>query len=315
MTSQSIVIFAFYKFVTLEKHSKLKRPLLEFCKHNNIKGTVLLAKEGLNGTVSGPREGIDALKQYFLDNQQINGVQGKESYYHEHPFYRMKVKIKEEIVTLHQDGVDPNETVGTYIKPKDWNAIIQDPEVILVDTRNTYEYDVGTFKGALNPETTNFVQFPEYVAEKLNKDKHKKVAMFCTGGIRCEKASSFMLKQGFEEVYHLEGGILKYLEEVDPSESLWEGECFVFDNRVTVNHQLEKGSYDMCHACRHPVSEADKRTDKYIKDVACPHCYDAQSEHNRQRAMERAKQMELAEKRGAKHIGEMEETQPHCSNA
>jgi UPF0176 protein len=215
----------------------------------------------------------------------------------------MKVKIKHEIVTLGKPEADPTKVVGTYVKPQEWNALLADPEVLLLDTRNIYEYDVGTFKNAVNPNTVNFREFPEFVAKNLNPAKHKKVAMFCTGGIRCEKASSFMLQQGFEEVYHLEGGILKYLEEVAPENSVWQGECFVFDNRVTVDHHLAKGTYDMCHACRHPVSESDKQSEKYVQNITCPHCFDQQSPENRARAAERAKQMVLAKNRGYAHLG------------
>lgn len=298
------VVLAFYKFTSLEKPSKLKAPLLELCQKQGIKGTVLLAHEGINGTVAGPRAGIDAFLAFFQNDERFEGMSAKESYEATPPFYRMKIKIKREIVTLGQPDVDPNKRVGTYVKPTDWNALLEDPEVVLVDTRNIYEYEVGTFKNAINPNTVNFREFPEYVAKNLDPAKHKKVAMFCTGGIRCEKASSFMLQQGFEEVYHLEGGILKYLEEVAPESSVWQGECFVFDNRVTVDHHLNKGTYDMCHACRHPVNDADKQSEKYIKDVSCPHCFDQQTEENRMRALERAKQMELAEKRGYSHIGD-----------
>jgi UPF0176 protein len=299
-----IVVLAFYKFTTLEKPSKLKRPILELCQAHGIKGTVLLAHEGINGTIAGPREGIDAFLAFFRADQRFEGMSAKESYEETHPFYRMKVKIKHEIVTLGKPEADPTQVVGTYVKPHDWNALLADPEVILLDTRNIYEYDVGTFKNAVNPNTVNFREFPEFVANNLDPSKHKKVAMFCTGGIRCEKASSYMLQQGFEEVYHLEGGILKYLEEVPPENSVWEGECFVFDNRVTVDHHLAKGHYDMCHACRHPVSEADKQSDHYIEDISCPHCFDKQTEENRARAAERAKQMELAKQRGYVHIGD-----------
>lgn len=298
-----IVVMAFYKFVEIEKHTKLKKPLLEICNENNIKGTILLGREGINGTVSGPRAGIDALINHFESDPRFEGLSRKESFTDEYPFYRMKVKIKQEIVTLHRPEADPRVCVGTYVKPKDWNALIKDPEVLLVDTRNIYEYDVGTFKGAINPLTTNFVEFPEFVEKTFDPSKHKKVAMFCTGGIRCEKASSYMLQAGFENVYHLEGGILQYLEDVPEEESLWVGECFVFDNRVTVNHKLERGSYDMCRACRHPISAEDKQSSHYVEEITCPYCFDKQSEQNRQRAMERAKQMKLAEERGYQHIG------------
>jgi UPF0176 protein len=301
---QSITVLAFYKFTNLDDFHHLRRPLLALCQEQGIKGTVLLAQEGVNGTVAGPQAGIEAFLDFFKQDGRFEGMSAKFSYESTPPFYRMKVKLKKEIVTLGVPEVDPNQVVGTYVKPQDWNALIQDPEVVLVDTRNIYEYEVGTFKNALNPNTVNFREFPEYVSQNLDPKKHKKVAMFCTGGIRCEKASSYMLMQGFEEVYHLEGGILKYLEEMSPEQSLWEGECFVFDNRVTVDHALSKGHYELCHACRHPVSEEDQQSEKYVKDITCPHCYDQQSEINRARAAERAKQMELAGKRGYQHIGD-----------
>lgn len=299
------VVLALYKFTNLDNFHHLRRPLLELCQAHGVKGTILLAQEGINGTVAGPRAGIDALLAFLKADGRFEGLSAKESYDETPPFYRMKVKLKKEIVTLGQPGVDPNKLVGTYVKPKDWNALLADPEVVLLDTRNTYEYDVGTFKNAINPLTTNFREFPEFISKNLDPKKHKKVAMFCTGGIRCEKASSYMLQQGFEEVYHLEGGILKYLEEVPADHSLWEGECFVFDNRVTVDHQLDKGHYEMCHACRHPVSEEDMQSEHYVKDISCPHCFEAQTEENRARAAERAKQMDLAVKRGYQHLGEI----------
>ena len=201
------------------------------------------------------------------------------------------------------DNIDPNEAVGTYVKPQDWNALIADPEVLLIDTRNDYEFGIGTFRGAVDPNTTTFREFPGYVRESLDPAKQKKVAMFCTGGIRCEKASAFMLKEGFEEVYHLEGGVLKYLEEVPEKDSAWEGECFVFDNRVAVNHQLEKGRYDQCYGCRHPITEEDKRSEKYQKGICCPGCFDSLSDDQRERFAERQKQIELAEERGETHVG------------
>lgn len=297
------VIAALYKFVSLPDYEDLREPLLDFCKSKDIKGTLLLAKEGINGTVSGSREAIDALLQYFKNDERLSSIEHKESFDEEQPFYRMKVKLKKEIVTMGVEDIDPNHIVGTYVEPQDWNDLISDPDVILVDTRNYYEYGIGTFSGAVNPETTTFREFPDYVAKNLDKTKHKKVAMFCTGGIRCEKSTAFMKQQGFEEVYHLKGGILKYLEEVPKEKSMWEGECFVFDNRVAVNHDLEKGSYDQCHGCRHPITEEDKASEKYMQGVACPRCYDEQSEDQRARFSERQKQVQLAKERNEMHLG------------
>jgi UPF0176 protein len=201
------------------------------------------------------------------------------------------------------EGIDPNRVVGTYVKPKDWNALISDPEVLLVDTRNNYEISIGTFKNAVDPKTTNFREFPQYVKENLDPKKHKKVAMFCTGGIRCEKSTAYLKEQGFDEVYHLEGGVLKYLEEVPESETMWEGECFVFDNRVSVNHQLQKGQYDQCHGCRLPITEEDKKSEKYMQGVSCHQCHDSLSEEQKQRFLEREKQIRLSLQRGQTHIG------------
>ena len=215
----------------------------------------------------------------------------------------MKVKLKKEIVTMGVEDIDPNKDVGTYVDAADWNALISDPDVILVDTRNHYEFEIGTFKGAIDPKTETFREFPAYAKANLDPQKHKKVAMFCTGGIRCEKSTAYMKQQGFDEVYHLKGGILKYLEDVPKEESLWEGECFVFDNRVAVNHALEKGSYDQCHACRFPITEEDKRSPMYQPGVSCPRCYESRSDKQISRFKERQKQMELARDRDESHIG------------
>lgn len=310
MTDQAVnneqgefVVAAMYHFVTLEDYQDIRDPLKAFCDEHEIKGTLLLAQEGINGTVAGRREAIDALLAYLKKDDRFEKLEHKESFDQVQPFYRMKVKLKKEIVTMGIDGVDPNKEVGTYIKPKDWNKIISDPDVILLDTRNDYEVEVGTFEYAVDPKTKIFREFPEYVRENVDKTKHKKVAMFCTGGIRCEKASSFMKNEGFEEVYHLEGGILKYLEEVPKEESLWKGECFVFDNRVTVDHDLNKGSYELCHACRMPITDEDRASEQFEEGISCPRCFDSLDETTRQRARDRQKQMALAKTRGEEHIG------------
>lgn len=298
-----VVVCALYKFVTLKNFELLRQPLQDAMLANDVKGTLLLAEEGINGTVAGSRQGIDALLSFIKQDPRLADVGTKESYDVEMPFYRTKVKLKKEIVTMGVEGIDPKRVVGTYVKPKDWNALISDPDVLLVDTRNDYEVQIGTFKGALDPKTKTFREFPEYVKNTLNPDQHKKVAMFCTGGIRCEKSTAYLKEQGFDEVYHLEGGILKYLEEVPEQESLWEGECFVFDNRVTVNHQLEKGEFDQCHACRRPITEADKLSEHYRSGVSCHHCIDEISEEQRQRFAQRERQIKLAESRGEQHLG------------
>ena len=298
-----IVVCALYKFVTLENYPALKPPLLKFMLDQQVRGTLLLAKEGINGTVAGSRAAIDALLDYLRSDPRLQTLSYKESYTDTPPFLRSRVKLKREIVTMGVEGIDPRHSVGTYVKPTDWNQLISDPQVLLIDTRNDYEIQVGSFKNAVNPGTESFREFPDYVKQHLDPQKHKKVAMFCTGGIRCEKSTAYLKEQGFEEVYHLEGGILKYLEEVPEQESLWEGECFVFDERVTVNHQLEKGDYDQCHACQLPITDADKQSDKYQRGISCPHCFDKTSADQKARFAEREKQVQLALKRGEAHIG------------
>jgi len=298
-----VVVCAMYKFVTLEDYVDLKQPLLDFMLAHNVRGTLLLAKEGLNGTVAGSRQDIDALLNSLRSDERLAELSYKESFTEEMPFLRTRVKLKKEIVTMGVEGIDPKHVVGTYVKPKDWNALISDPDVVLVDTRNDYEVQVGTFKNALNPDTESFREFPQYVKDNLDPNKNKKVAMYCTGGIRCEKSTAYLKEQGFEEVYHLEGGILKYLEEVPEEETLWEGECFVFDERVTVNHRLEKGNYDQCNACRMPITEDDQLIDHYQHGVSCPHCFDKTTADQKARFTEREKQMKLAELRGEAHIG------------
>jgi UPF0176 protein len=298
-----VVVAALYKFVGLPDYHALREPLLDACLTAGTRGTLLLAPEGINGTIAGSREAIDAVLGYLRSDPRLADLEHKESRDERMPFHRMKVKLKKEIVTMGVAGVDPNARVGTYVRPQDWNALVSDPEVLLIDTRNDYECDIGTFKGAVDPRTVNFREFPDYVRANLDPAIHKKVAMFCTGGIRCEKASAFMLGEGFEEVYHLQGGILKYLEEVPPDESIWEGECFVFDNRVAVNHRLEKGRYDQCHGCRHPITDEDKHSGKYEVGVCCPHCFATLTDDQKLRFRERQKQVELAARRGEPHVG------------
>jgi len=302
-TPTTFVVCALYKFVALPNFEAIRQPLLNVMEQHEVKGTLLLASEGINGTVASSQAGIEALLAW-LDNQPgLDRIVTKLSFDDEMPFYRTKVKLKKEIVTMGVEGIDPRKVVGTYVKPKDWNALISNPDVLLVDTRNDYEVQIGTFEHAVNPVTETFREFPEYVKQNLDPAKHKKVAMFCTGGIRCEKSTAYLKEQGFEEVYHLEGGILKYLEEVQPEESLWKGECFVFDNRVAVNHALEKGQYDQCNACRMPITEAEKNTPAYVQGISCPHCIDKISDEQRQRFIERERQVQLAQQRGEAHIG------------
>jgi len=299
----SVVITALYKFVALEDYRSLKNALDELCERHGLKGTLLLAHEGINGTVAGSVQATQALLDFFKNDARLADIAWKQSYADKVPFFRMKVRLKKEIVTIGLTEVDPRQRVGEYVKPKDWNSLISDPEVLLIDTRNDYEYEVGTFDGAINPNTNNFREFPKYIHTNFDPDKHKKIAMFCTGGIRCEKASSYLLDQGFKEVYHLEGGILKYLEDVDRQDSLWQGECFVFDQRVTVDHDLKPGGFDQCHGCRRPISEKDKQSDKYLQGVSCPKCYDSLSEDQKKRFAMREKQIQLAKQRGEIHMG------------
>ncbi len=298
-----IVVSALYKFARLNNFELLRKPLLKLMEEHQVKGTLLLAKEGINGTIAGDRKGIDTLLAWLRSDPRLADIQTKESYEQDMPFYRSKVKLKKEIVTMGVENIDPKKIVGTYVKPQDWNALISDPNVMLIDTRNDYEVKIGGFKNAINPETETFREFPQYVKDNLNPDKHKKVAMYCTGGIRCEKSTAFLKEQGFEEVFHLQGGVLKYLEEIPAEQSLWQGECFVFDNRVAVNHDLEKGQYDQCYACRYPITEEEKNSEQYEQGVSCPHCYNNVSERQRQRFLEREKQVKLAKLRGEDHIG------------
>jgi len=260
------------------------------CQSQGVKGTILLAEEGINGTIAGSREAIDAVLSLLRSDPRLVDLEHKESFADVQPFDRIKVRLKSEIVTIGVSEADPNAQVGTYIDPHDWNAVISDPDVTVIDTRNEYEVSIGSFQGAENPHTRSFRQFPDYVRTHLDPAKQKKVALFCTGGIRCEKASAFMLAQGFEEVYHLKGGILKYLEEVPPDDSLWQGECFVFDQRVAVQHGLEAGTHEMCRSCGHPISEADKASPDYEDGIACPYCVDQLTQAKRKRQEARQQQ-------------------------
>ena len=297
------VVCALYKFVTLDDVEALRAPLLSTMRKHDVRGTLLLAREGINGTVAGSRHGIDAVIDWLRSDARLASLETKESLAEQAPFMRTKVKLKREIVTMGVEGIDPRHSVGTYVEPRDWNALIRDPEVLVIDTRNDYEVEVGTFEGAVNPDTASFRDFPQYVAKALDPEQHKKVAMFCTGGIRCEKSTAYLKEQGFDEVYHLKGGILKYLEEVAEDETLWRGECFVFDDRVTVNHRLEPGGYDQCHACRLPISEDDKRSANYQKGVCCPRCHDRIDADRKAGFAERERQMQLARERGEAHLG------------
>lgn len=298
-----IAVCALYKFTALPDYQALREPVLKELNKHQIRGTLLLAEEGVNGTISGAEDHLSAFLTWLQEDPRFAELDYKLSWHSKPPFHRTKVKLKREIVTMGVEGIDPNEVVGTYVEAEDWNQLIADPETLVIDTRNNYEVGIGSFKDAVNPQTETFREFPDYVKQNLDPHKHKKVAMYCTGGIRCEKASAYMKQQGFDEVYHLKGGILKYLENVEQNDSAWQGECFVFDDRVAVNHQLEKGSFDQCHACRYPITEADMQSAEYVPGVSCPRCYANLSEQQKARFAEREKQMRLARARGEHHIG------------
>ncbi len=296
-------VAALYKFTALPDYQQLQEPLQKMCDLFEVKGTLLLAAEGINGTIAGKTNAISEVINFLRADRRLNDLDVKYSAASSMPFYRMKVRLKREIVTMGVAGVDPNKTVGTYVDPSDWNALITDPDTILIDTRNDYEVGIGTFRGAVNPNTKTFREFPDWVEANRDSINKPKVAMFCTGGIRCEKASSFMLENGFDDVYHLKGGILKYLETQEKSQSLWEGDCFVFDQRVAVTHGLEESEYDQCFACRRPITETDKSRAEYEKGVSCHHCFDEMTDAQKSAFAERQKQIQLAKKRGEIHIG------------
>ncbi len=306
-----MLVATFYKFVPLENLDELRGHALSFCQNLDLKGTILLAKEGINATIAGEENQLKQFLKFLKEDKRFSDIEPKFSHSEKYPFRRIKVKIKSEIITMGIDHLQPSLTTGKHINPETWNEIIADPEVLVIDTRNKYEYKVGTFQNAISPETDSFREFPQFVEQNLDPKKHRKVAMFCTGGVRCEKASAYLLEQGFEEVYQLNGGILKYLETVSPEESLWEGECFVFDGRVAVKEDLEKGNHELCYGCRHPLSETDRQSEKYQIGVSCPYCYDDLTPQKRDRLIERWRQHQLAKQRNQKHIGAKMPTRNH----
>lgn len=300
---EKYVVCALYKFVRLPNYQQLQAPLRELMIENQVRGTLLLALEGINGTISGSRAAIDITVDWLRSKPEFSGLDCKESFVEQLPFKRTRVKLKKEIVTMGVEGIDPIRSAGTYVDAEYWNQLIADPDVLVVDTRNDYECKVGRFPGSVNPGTETFREFPEYVANNLDPAKNRKVAMYCTGGIRCEKSTAYLKEQGFEEVYHLKGGILKYLESVPAGEQKWEGECFVFDDRVTVTPGLEPGSYDQCHACRRPITSEDKQSPHFEAGVSCAYCYHEKSAEQKARFAERERQMRLSRARGECHIG------------
>lgn len=297
------MVVAFYQFVPIDDLESLQQDIRRICKNSSMLGTILLAHEGINGTVAGAADELETLFEFLNQNLNMAGLSKKLSYCERNPFYRMKVRLKKEIVTLGVEGIDPRQLVGEYIAPEHWNELISQPDVRLIDTRNDYEVGLGTFSGAENPETQSFRDFPAWVEANLDIEKDKKVAMFCTGGIRCEKSTALLKELGYENVYHLEGGILNYLETVPVDESMWQGDCFVFDNRVTVDHDLAEGRYELCSACRMPLSEDDRQSPKFEKNVSCPRCFDRLTPERRASLEERGRQIELAAARGEKHLG------------
>ena len=306
MTNKNeILVAALYKFVEIDDLLSLQSNLYEICEKNNIMGTILIANEGINGTISGKTNEINQTISLLKSDKRFTNIEIKYSSTDKQPFHRMKVRLKKEIVTIGLPEINPNNKVGTYVKPDDWNDLISDPNVVVIDTRNKYETKIGSFQNAIDPETSSFREFPDWV-KKFKSSKgntNKKIAMFCTGGIRCEKASSLMKEEGFEDVYHLQGGILKYLETIDKENSLWNGECFVFDQRVCLTDELEVGSYKMCFACRMPITEEEMQNEKYKEGISCIYCYDKTTKEKKERFGSRQKQILLAKERGEKHLG------------
>jgi UPF0176 protein len=302
-STRPVIVCALYRFVQLDDYRRLQAPLQQLLEEQAIAGSLLLAPEGINGTVAGSRAAIDTLLAWLRSDVRFAGLAGRESCTDRLPFRHVRVQLKQEIVTMGVPGIDPNRRAGTCVDPADWNDLIRAPDVLLIDTRNDYEVRVGSFRNAVNPHTRSFRDFPRYVRDHLDPARHRKVAMYCTGGIRCEKSTALLRELGFARVFHLRGGILGYLEQVPPQDSLWEGECFVFDERVTLDHRLQPGSYRLCHACRMPLAPADLQHPAYLPGIRCPHCSGLHSPQRQQRFAEREKQMQLARSRGAAHLG------------
>ena len=296
-------VAALYRFARFDRHADFRQPLTEICSRFAIKGTLILASEGINGTIAGKPEALDEVIGYLGAIHELDGMEIKYSHALAMPFHRMKLKVKKEIVTMGVPGTDPLSVVGTYVEPKDWNALIADPDTVVIDTRNDYEFKVGSFEKDIDPDTKAFTEFPHWLRDRKGEFAGKKVAMFCTGGIRCEKATAYAKEIGIQDVYHLKGGILAYLEQVPQEASRWKGECFVFDERVTVGHGLALGDAVLCRACRTPLTEEDRKSELFVEGLSCPHCHDSRTEKDRARYAERHKQVLLAEKRGLRHIG------------
>ncbi len=297
------IVRAFYGFAPFADFRDHRDPIRDLCEVHGLIGTILLAHEGINGTVAGQVAGLDRL---FVRLRSIPGFEGltyKESHSQDPPFHRLKVRLKNEIVSIGEPSVDPTRTVGTYVAPEQWDEVLRDPEVVVIDTRNDYEVRVGSFEGAVDPGLQSFRDFPAWARANLDPDRNRKVAMFCTGGIRCEKASSFLLDEGFSEVLHLQGGILEYLRRVDPRRSSWNGECFVFDDRVALDHELRRGTHVLCFGCKDPVSPLEQASEHFEYGVSCPRCHHLVDDETRARRRERTRQIELARERGEQHLG------------
>lgn len=308
--TKDFLVAAFYKFVPLPDYRDLQPVLQLRCKELGLLGTILLAEEGINGTISGSEKSIRRLFQQLRKDKRLRDIHYRESWAAGQIFHRMKVRLKKEIVSLGVAGIDPNHSVGEYIKPEHWNALISRDDVRVIDTRNDYEFELGTFNGAEDPQTRSFRDFPDWVAKNLDPDSDQHVAMFCTGGIRCEKSTAYLLEQGFKNVYHLDGGILNYLESVGRENSLWQGDCFVFDNRVAVDHDLSEGDFELCPACRMPLGPEDKQSPLFELHVSCHRCHDRITGEKREGLLERARQIKLAKDRGETHIGVKQELPP-----
>jgi UPF0176 protein len=299
----SLRVAALYQFTRFADPGAVRTGLLAACDAAGTRGTLLIAPEGINGTIAGAPDAVERVLDHIRTLPGCSALDVKYSSADAMPFHRMKVRIKREIVTMGQPDIDPLSDVGHYVAPADWNALIDAPDTIVIDTRNDYEVDIGSFVGAINPETKSFSEFPDWFRDHRDELSGKKIAMFCTGGIRCEKATAFLKAEGLTDVYHLKGGILKYLEDVPAADSRWSGECFVFDQRVAIGHGLAPGTHDLCHACRLPITAADKAAAQYVEGVSCPKCHDLRDDAQRAGYAERHRQTRLADARGEIHIG------------
>ena len=299
-----LLVATFYKFTKLDELASLQKSIETRCIENNVRGIVLIANEGINATIAGSRDEVLGVLHFLLEDPRLDGLAWKESTVKKQPFRKLRVRLKKEIVTMGVEGIDPERLTGSYVKPEEGNALISDPNVILVDTRNDYEVEIGSFKNSINPNIVSFGELPQWLEDNIDVNEQPRVAMFCTGGIRCEKSTAYLKESNFENVFHLEGGILKYLEQIPEDQSLWEGQCFVFDERVSVGHGLEAGEYELCRACRTPIGEVEKAASSFREGVSCPRCYDQTTDEQKARFAERQKQIDLAKGRGTKHLVE-----------